>query len=518
MTILRAAMAALISATLASGANAQDITLTSHDGKVEVTGNLLGYDGEFYRVDTQFGELTVDGSGVTCDGPACPNLTDFVAEVRFSGSSVMAEKLMPALILGFAQQEGLSATPERVDAGTFAYELLQPGREAPLGRFYFRVGNTGRGFADLTANETDIVMALREIRQGERETAKAAGLGDLTQARRSRVVALDALVPVVSEDNAIRQISPADLARVFSGEIANWVDLGGPDAPIALHLPDIGSGLSQAFEDQLLAPAGAVLSDMVLRHGLGRDLVRAVADDPFAIGIASHAGTDTVRVLPLTGGCGHALVATRQSIKTEDYPLTSPMFLYLPAHRLPRIARQFLAYAQSAEAQMAIRQAGFVDQSPETMRIGLQGDRLANAIATGGPEVGLDTLQQMIEKLRPMSRLSLSFRFEAGSSRPDAQSRSNILQLAHALEAGRYDTRKLAFVGFSDGEGPASGNARIALLRAKTVRNAVLAAIETEVPDSVEIAVEGFGEAMPMACDDTEWGRKVNRRVEIWLQ
>ncbi|MDA7963714.1 MAG: cell envelope biogenesis protein OmpA, partial [Ruegeria sp.] len=77
---------------------------------------------------------------------------------------------------------------------------------------------------------------------------------------------------------------------------------------------------------------------------------------------------------------------------------------------------------------------------------------------------------------------------------------------------------KLTFVGFSDGDGAANTNARIAQLRAKTVRNAVLAAIETSVPDSVEIAVDGFGEAMPMACDDTEWGRKVNRRVEIWVQ
>ena len=70
----------------------------------------------------------------------------------------------------------------------------------------------------------------------------------------------------------------------------------------------------------------------------------------------------------------------------------------------------------------------------------------------------------------------------------------------------------MAHIGFSDGVGGADANTRIALRRAQTVRNTVLAAVETSIPDSVEIAVEGFGEAMPMACDDTEWGRKVNRR------
>ncbi|MDA7963713.1 substrate-binding domain-containing protein, partial [Ruegeria sp.] len=459
MFLPRATAAALCCVALAGGALAQDITLTSHDGKVEITGNLLGYDGEFYRVDTQFGELTVDGSGVTCDGLACPNLTDFVAEVTLSGSSVMAETLLPALVVGFARQEGLTATPIQENAAGFVYELHKPGRQAPLARLQFHVGNTDQGFADLIANEADIVMALREIRDAERDAADAAGMGDLTQPRRSRVLALDAMVPIVAMDNPVRQISLTDLARVLSGELRNWSDLGGPNAPITLHMPDPGSGLSQAVEDHLLAPASVTLSSTAARHGRNGALVHSVADDPFAIGIASQANIGDARALPLTGGCGHALAATRQSIKTEDYPLTAPMFLYLPARRLPRIARQFLAYVQSPEAQPVIRQAGFVDQMPETLGLGPQGDRLANAIASGGTEVGLEELQRMVETLRPMARLSLSFRFEPGSSRPDAQSRSNILQLAQALESGAFDARKLTFVGFSDGDGAANTNA-----------------------------------------------------------
>ena len=113
------------------------------------------------------------------------------------------------------------------------------------------------------------------------------------------------------------------------------------------------------------------------------------------------------------------------------------MFLYLPERRLPRIARQFLAYTQSADAQMAIRQAGYVDQAPETMRIGLQGDRLSNAcrLGRGRGRAGRNAAHDH-HALRPLARLSLSVRFEPGSSRPDAQSRSNILYLAQALETG----------------------------------------------------------------------------------
>ena len=111
MAWLRAAVsAALFLFGSVQASLAQDITLTSRDGKVEIEGTLLGFDGEFYRVETKYGELTVDGSGVFCEGPACPSLVDFVAELAFSGSASMAEVLVPALIEGFALRNRLRAS------------------------------------------------------------------------------------------------------------------------------------------------------------------------------------------------------------------------------------------------------------------------------------------------------------------------------------------------------------------------------------------------------------------------
>ncbi len=510
--------ALLLSFGISGPAGAQDVTLTSSDGAVEISGTLLGYDGEFYRVDTRFGELTVDGSGVTCDGPGCPNLAAYVADLALSGSSTMAEVLVPALVEGFALRQGLQTSRETRDDTHFTYVLSRPDTRDQVARFHFRVTNTDEGFADLLANEADIVMALREIRVSERERAYEAGMGDMTQSNRSRVLALDAMVPVVSPTNPLRRISLPQLAEVFAGKLTNWNQLGGPDAPIALHLPVPGSGLTQAVEDRLLRPVGAVPGPDIQRHDRSSTLARAVAADPFAIGIASYAETGTARALTLTGSCGFSLRATRRTIKTEDYPLTSPMFLYLPARRLPQVAREFLAYTRSPAAQIVIRRSGFVDQAPERIDLNQQGDRLTNAIQAAGPEIGLDELQRMIDILQPMTRLTTSFRFETGSTRPDAQSRANIAQLARAIEAGAYDARTLMFVGFSDGEGPAKANQRISQRRAEAVRDAVFREAETATPERIDTGVAAFGEAMPMACDDSDWGRKANRRVEVWVR
>lgn len=500
-------------------ASAQDVTLTSRDGKVELSGMLLGFDGEFYRVQTDYGELTIDGSGVLCAGPACPNLEDFVAEVQLSGSATMGAVLMPALINAYGQRADYVITREEGEDPTrftFLFSRRSTGKLAA--RFHFRATNSDEGFADLLADEADIVMALREIGREERINAREAGMGDLTGANRSRVLALDAVVPVVAPTNPLRSISPLSLARAFAGEVTNWQELGGPDAPIELHLPDQASGLSQAIVDQVMKPAGKTLADKIVRHTLPETLADSVARDSLSLGITSYAEQRNTQVLTLGGTCGFALNASRRTIKTEDYPLTAPMFLYFPARRLPLIAREFLAFTRGPAAQNVIRRAGFVDQAPEEISVEQQGNRFTNAITVAGKEISLQELQRMTATLKPMSRLTTSFRFEAGSIRLDAQSRSNVQQLARALEQGQYDARRMLFVGFSDGDGAAAPNRDIALRRAEAVLRAVSAAAVTANLDRVDLGVDAYGEAMPMACDDTAWGRQANRRVEVWVR
>lgn len=519
MNALRAALCAAL--FLLSGllpALAQDVTLYSRDGSIEIGGTLLGYDGEFYRVETIYGEITVDGSGVLCEGVGCPNLDTFVAEVGISGSATMGRVLMPALLEAFAAREGYDIRRDEVEGSYFRYSLSDGRTGDDVARFHFHVTNTDEGFADLLANEADMVMSLREIRRDEARLAQEAGLGDLESANRSRVIALDGMVPIVSPMNPVSQITVSQLAQVLAGQIDNWDQLGGPDAPITVRLRDSSSGLAQAVEDRVLTPARLTLRVDTERHPDNVSLVRAVADDLLSIGVASFSDIGNARALTIGGGCGFAMRAERRSIKTEDYPLTAPMFLYLPARRLPKLAREFLRFTRSDPAQIVIRRAGFVDQAPEAIPIDMQGDRLANAVTVAGDGSPEAELYRLVRTLRPMSRLSISYRFESGATRLDAQSRSNVQQLAREIEAGTYDNRSLVFVGFSDGQGPHQANQTIAERRALAVMKAVRAAAETADFTRLEMSSDAFGEAMPMACDDTSWGRQTNRRVEVWLR
>ncbi|WP_417250141.1 phosphate ABC transporter substrate-binding/OmpA family protein [Celeribacter sp.] len=491
--------------------HAQDIALTSRDGSVKIQGMFRSFDGEFYRVETEFGVLTVDASGVNCEGPACPDLQNFVATLRFSGDPWALNGLLRPLVSAFADQEGY--TVERSGGEDTRLVLAEASSGAVVGEFVLIESSDSAAFADLTAERADVALTLREAAGDEVDEAKEAGVGNFRDPIRARVAALDALSPVVNPANTVRSLSLDQIAAVFSGEIGNWSEVGGADAPISLHLRVEDAATP---ETDLV---GDTLSESALTYPTVDGVVAAVEADPYAIGLALISAGGDVDPVGLSGDCGFAASADSIDIKTEDYPLVRPIFVYTPARRLPKLGREFLGYLLSETAQDAIARTDFVDQSVERVPFRLQGRRFANAISQAGDEIGLAELQAATEVLQGAERMTLGFRFEGGSTRLDAQSRSNTRKLAEFLEAGLFDGKALSFVGFSDRDGSAPVNARLSKRRADAVLRAVLGAVgESFERERVTLTTHGLGEAMPLACDDTAWGRALNRRVEVWVR
>ncbi len=488
--------------SLAATAGAQDVTLSPRDGGLSIAGTLLAYDGEFYRIDSEFGELTLDAQAVVCAGPGCPDLLTFVPEILAGGSPTIGEALLPALLEGYGRMSGLELEMQTAPDGLTALVTDRTsGRQ--LARLGVAFTDSADGIARLIDGQIDIALSLLTVRD---------------PALRARVIALDAFVPVVSPDNDLAAIALADLAAILSGRIESWAALGGPDLPIRLHLRNQGSAVNRLLEQRILSGTPATPAAAPRRHATDAALARAVAADPLGIGLSLRSAAAEARIVPLRGGCGLAREATPLAIKAGDYPLTVPLMLYTRAERLPLQARRLLAFSTGANAQPIVADAGFADQTPTAMPLSAQGERLANAIAAAGEGVSLADLQDLVVAMVGADRLSYTFRFETGSLRLTAQSEGNVERLAEALETGRYARRELVFAGFTDSDGPTAANLRLSSRRAEAVRRAVLDAAPLLDPETVTLGVAGFGEAMPMDCDDTEAGRQVNRRVEVWLR
>ena len=104
-------MLALVgSLTLSSGAFAQEVTLTSSDGTVNMTGDFVDFRDNAYIIATALGELRVSASRVQCEGAACPDLGGGDADVNIGGSDTVGLGLMPLLVEGYAGSLDAAAT------------------------------------------------------------------------------------------------------------------------------------------------------------------------------------------------------------------------------------------------------------------------------------------------------------------------------------------------------------------------------------------------------------------------
>jgi phosphate transport system substrate-binding protein len=361
------------------------VELRSFDGTVELEGNLIAYDGAYYQIDTIYGPLTVSAEGVSCAGPGCPDLTSFVAEAYLAGAATVAEGLLPDLLSAFGAQQDLDLTRAE-DGATVIYTLVRPD-DQPAARFFVHPGTTDEGFLALLNGEVDMALALREPNAPERLAARDQAPDDPPLTRRVRVLALDALVPVVSRDNPVTSLAMGDLARSVRGRDrqlgrARWAGCSGGPAP---------SGIRAGSVAGFCRPCSSVhrSTSCVGHHPSPEcaELARAVARDAFAVGITTRSALGANRALPLTGPCGFSQSASADAIKSEDYPFTAPVYLYLAPYRLPQLVRQFLDFTETQTAERIVQGAGYVNQSLTRTPLGLQGDRLGNAILNAGEDV-----------------------------------------------------------------------------------------------------------------------------------
>ena len=229
---VKAGLAVLCAALSIPGlAAAQDVTLVAREGGIVLTGTLQGYDGEFYRIDTAYGLLTVDGQGVICEGPACPDLIAPKAVIRVVGSPDAAD-LLPALLQAFAKARGLIYEPA---AGSgFQARILDPESRKDLAEVSFTPMAPDLATAALQDGAADLKLAFRAE-------------PDLV----NHSVAMDALVVLVAPDNPTPEISTVELAQILAGEVDNWAQVGGPDMPIVLHALAQEADLQRALGERL---------------------------------------------------------------------------------------------------------------------------------------------------------------------------------------------------------------------------------------------------------------------------
>lgn len=500
-----------------TASTAQDVTLKSPDGTVNIIGEFIDYTDGHYVIRTGLGDLRIAGSRVNCEGAACPILDGRNANLKIAGSDDIGLGLMPLLMSGYASHLGAEAKIDTTDDGAKVLGQLigDGGFGDQIGSYSVSSTSSSDAFLALLDKSASLGMSSRRIFPAEARELRDNGAGNMVSPAQEHIVAIDSLVLVAHPDNPVDQLTVAQLRDVYSGNIVNWSELGGADVPITMIGRPEGSGNRDLFEARMFGGDPVALSASATIAEDNNAVAKLVNSEPGALGYVGYAFQRGAKPLSLVSECGIRATPDAFSAKTEEYALQRRLYFYTREDTADDSVGNFLDYVTSPRADPVISKAGFISLGILSQEQSPEGDRAKSLSDTSVDQFEGAVMGEMIEAMAEYDRLSTTFRFNTGSSRMDERGVADMARLASHLETQPEGT-KVLFVGFTDSVGAFASNRTLSEGRAGDVQQAVNDFAGARLAH-VEMAHTGFGEIAPSACNTTEGGRSMNRRVEVWI-
>jgi phosphate transport system substrate-binding protein len=225
------------------------------------------------------------------------------------------------------------------------FELQHPGVRVDV-----QTGGSSRGVADARRGLADIGMASRALKDDE---------SDL----HSFTIARDGICVIVHADNSIESLTDEQVVAIYTGQIENWSEVGGGDAPITVVNKAEGRSTLELFLKHFQLESADVQPDVVI--GDNEQGIKTVAGNPNAIGYVSIGTAEydasqgvPIRLLPVGG-----VAASVENVANGTFPLSRPLNL-LTREPPTGLAKEFIEFAQSADVHDLIREQYFVPIKP----------------------------------------------------------------------------------------------------------------------------------------------------------
>ena len=244
----------------------------------------------------------------------------------------------PAELSGTVATDG-STSMEKV-IGALGEAFMEQNKSVT---FTYNPTGSGSGITAVGEGRCDIGLSSRALKDDE----KASGL-------KETVLALDGIAVIVNPANPVSDLDVETIAKIYTGEITNWKEVGGNDAEIVLIGREAGSGTRDGFESITDTKDSCKYRQELTSTG---DVITTVSTNPDAIGYASLAALkDNVKALTVGG-----IAPTEDTVKDGSYVIQRPFVLVTKdGAELSTAAQAFFDYATSADAADLIAAAGAV--------------------------------------------------------------------------------------------------------------------------------------------------------------
>ena len=207
----------------------------------------------------------------------------------------------------------------------------------------YNATGSGAGIEAVLAGRCDIGLSSRDLKDEEKSNSLEG-----------TILAYDGIAIIVNPNNPVSDLEVETIAKIYTGEIKNWKEVGGNDAEIVLIGREAGSGTRDGFESITDTEDKCKYRQELTSTG---DVITTVASNPAAIGYASLASVkDTVKALKVDG-----VKASEATIKDGSYVVQRPFVLVTKKDaKLSESAQKFFDYITSESANEIIISAGVV--------------------------------------------------------------------------------------------------------------------------------------------------------------
>ena len=244
----------------------------------------------------------------------------------------------PAALSGTVATDGSTSMEKVIGA------LGEAFMEANSGvNFTYNPTGSGSGITAVSEGRCDIGLSSRALKDSEVESGLVG-----------TVLAYDGIAVIVNPANTVEDLDIETIAKIYTGEITNWSEVGGADAEIVLVGREAGSGTRSGFEELTETVDKCKYRQELTSTG---DVITAVAQNPDAIGYASLASVkDSVKALKVAG-----VTPTEETVKDGTYLIQRPFVLVTKEGvALSPVAQAFFDYATKGQANDIITASGVV--------------------------------------------------------------------------------------------------------------------------------------------------------------
>jgi phosphate transport system substrate-binding protein len=225
-------------------------------------------------------------------------------------------------------------------------------------------GGSSVGIKSVANGEVDIGDASRNAKPSDVENIEGVEFSDLVD----NVVAYDGIAVVVSpnvKENGVTALTMDQIYKIYTGEIENWNELGGPDLEIFVNDRASTSGTRATFVELIESDEGEALEDFEDDGGTlaidnvnqeNANVVSQISGNQNAIGYVGlgYVDDETCPAVSVDG-----VIPTMDSVKDGSYPISRSLHMYTLGEPTG-LVKEFIDYVQGEAGQEIVEEEGFI--------------------------------------------------------------------------------------------------------------------------------------------------------------